>query len=94
MFILLAGVENDRLAFKLRADLSPINVIHNLKSEKNYPRQHKNNKKHFFSKGFEEWVEWVVVSSSAINNGEDKLTSDNEIQFYNFTLSSNPHHHI
>jgi hypothetical protein len=34
MFILLAGVENDRLAFKLRADLSPINVIHNLKSEK------------------------------------------------------------
>lgn len=28
------GVENDRFACKLRADLSPINVIHNFKNKK------------------------------------------------------------
>lgn len=58
MFILLAEVENDRLAFKLRADLSPINVIHNLKRERKkiILANTKTTKSTFSQKGFEEWV--------------------------------------
>lgn len=47
-----------------------------ISNAKNYFRQQQ---KTDFLEGLE-WVE-SVVSSSAINNGEDKLTSDNEIQF-------------